>query len=225
MSKRKKAKKKEIYEDKWSEYYCKGLDARNCGKESRYIELMHKAIQEGERIASDPEEAEEYGRSSIDDMIAGPLANLGNHYLRLNQYEKARGFLERALELRLKDKVTDFECFIELVEDISETYEGLHLHSLDIETCNRILDHLEQRYGPGAAQSIPVLRQRAMAYESLAFFDSAESDYRQMVKIAEKSFGTSSSQHAEALDELDEFHEEKQWGVCDCHPVLTKPPL
>jgi len=225
MPKRKIVEKKETYEDKWSEYFCKGLDARSCGNDRRFLELMNKALQEGERILSDPEEADKYGRSSIDDMIAGPLADLGNYYLCLNKYEKARGFLERALELRLKDNVIDFECFIELVEDISETYEGLHLHRQDIETCTRIIDYLERRHGPGAAQSIPVLRQRAMAYESLALFDSAESDYRQMVSIAEKVFGTHSSEHEEALDELDEFHEEKQWAVCDCHPLLTRAPL
>lgn len=42
---------------------------------------------------------------------------------------------------------------------------------------------------------------------------------------AAETTGDFSSEREEALDELDEFHEEKQWAVCDCHPLLTRAPL
>lgn len=221
MSKRRKTKKKEIYDSKWDEYFDQGLIAQVNGDIKKFVKLMYKALQEGERVARNPESEPDYLPWMIDDMLSGPLAALGIHYLDYNKPEKARQYLERAIELDLKSDILDQDLLDERVHALSEAYDTLHLHSEDIEHCNRMLEYLAKRFGVDSPDMIPVLRDLAQANESLARFDPAENIYKRMIAIAEKHFGENSPEYDEALDELEEYVAEKDWAVCDCHPLAS----
>ena len=221
-----KLKNKLVYEDKWEEYLETAIEASKKKNYKKFEELMHKALKEGEKYQQNPHLQPDYPVWFIDDMVAGPLSMLGSYYLSKDKFEKARQYLERSLEIHLKHEIKDMEFLDELIQDLSEAYCSLHMHNEDVKHCTRTLEVLSEQLGSDSPDMIPTLNELAMAYCSLGKLSSAENTYKQALKIAEAACGVESEEYEEALAMLEEFEEEKDWAVCDCHPLaatLIKP--
>ena len=134
---------------------------------------------------------------------------------------RARPYLERALQLfRSQDDVCK-SYFKQTVLDLSSIYATLHLHDEDINLCRDYLDRLTKKYNEWTPLQIEALASLALAYNNTRRLAEAEALYKQIVLLSKTNFGKDSEKSKEAEEDLMLFRQEKQALICPCQSGIV----
>ena len=222
MSKKPKAHRKgrTEFEDKWSEYFRRGIQSLEKGDEKLFLEQMQQALKEAQSLEADEESASGLSSAAIKDRIATTLEALGGYFIEIEELQTARKYLELGMNHRLEAGSIDEESLEDLARNLSLLYSELHLHEEDIQHCERILEFLEKRHGSESPELVASLIGLAQSFESVANMTRAEELYKRVLAITESYFGKDSGEYDEAIETLEEFQREK--NVCSCHPLAEQ---
>jgi tetratricopeptide (TPR) repeat protein len=203
--------------EKWSNLYLRGKGA---AMEEQYPEaekLFEQASEQGKKVASNGSTLKMLYPELIQDMQARSLQKLGSAYMRSGKKDKARTCLEQGFRIYIYQKhMAPLSLFVDLVTDLSQIYDEAHEHQADIDMCQEALQWLSLKAGSRHPMLLRCMLLLAQAHESMGNLDTPESIYREIVQVHQLAFGKGSLPATTAESYLDDFLEDKCFGVCPC---------
>jgi tetratricopeptide (TPR) repeat protein len=196
---------------------------------------MGQAILDGEKLLSQNKSGVK-GEDSLDDInefVAQCCYELGTYLLEEEGYgegenaeddddlvekcaARAKPHLERSVELyRGQNDVSQSFCRPAVIA-LSTAYAVLHEHDKDIDLCEEFVARLTKQYNQWTPLQNDLLLALAGAFNLVGKMDDAEKIYKQIVSICKTNFGDDGDQTAEAEQELLDFLNDREFGLCAC---------
>jgi tetratricopeptide (TPR) repeat protein len=201
-------------EDRWSGF------KDNLNQTIEDTESLLTDLQRGAETEGDIDETREFLAQSCFEIGTFLLEEDENDLEGTVCATKAKPYLERALELyKCQADVAQSFCRPTVIA-LSDAYAILHLHEEDIILCLDIVARLKKQYTIWTPLQTDILVALAQAYNSVGRLNDAENVYKEIVALCKLNFGEHHEHTTDAEAELEQFDEEKGFGVCDCK--LTK---
>jgi hypothetical protein len=191
---------------------------------------MGKAIVDAEALLAETkgghpgEETEE----ELAEFVAQCCFELGTYVLEDDHDDadgtkcakRAKPYLERSVDLYRGQADSSKSFCRPAVIALSTAYAMMHEHDEDIKLCEEFVSRLTKQYNQWTPMQNDVLMALAGAFNNVGRMEDAERIYREIVSICKTNYGEENERTVEAQAELDEFLQEKDFGVCECK--LTK---
>jgi tetratricopeptide (TPR) repeat protein/CHAT domain-containing protein len=186
------------------------LDELVGGEESEIIQIRHQVtalFQDGKYGEAIPLAEKEL--KMVEALLgvnhpntATSLNNLGGLYLKLGDFDKAKTFYQRAIDITGNDEEQDDPIFPTLLNNLGELYEAKGDYGEAKKVYEQAFEIRKKNFGPDHPEVAYSLGSLALLLEHQGQFEEAEGYYKRSLVILKKSFGENHQAVASSLNNL-----------------------